>query len=200
MSLSDVEVANFALGHLGVANLVTTMLQRSPEARACKRFYTRARDTVQSRYPWKNGLKLVALALLPDNDWATEFLYAYRLPADCKWFRRISLGTDNVSPPPPFRIVSDDDGEIVLTNVVDAVAEYSVLVEDPSKWTDEQVNATSYKLAALMARTFDEDNASATRKDMEQQYEIELSRAHAKDLNQEEPPEHPKSEFETCRN
>lgn len=199
MSVSPVVVANLALGNLGVAKSITTLTERSSEARACNRFYERARDTTQSRYPWKNGLKMVALAALADNAWSDEFLYAYRMPADCKWFRRIASGIANTEKGPSFRIVSDDDGEVILTDTLDAYAEYSVLVEDPAKWSDEQINATAFKLSAMMARTFDEDNASATRKDMEQQYELELSRAAAKDLNQEEPPDPPKSEFETSR-
>lgn len=199
MSMSDVEVANLALGHLGVSKTITSLTERNTEARTCNRFWLRARDTVQSRYPWKNGLRRATLALLVDNEWEDEFLYAYRLPTDCKWFRRIVTGTGHVAKGAVFRIVSDAAGQVILTDTEEAVAEYSVLVDDPSQWTDEQVNATSYKLSALMARTFDEDNASSTRKDMEQQYEIELSRAAAKDLNQEEPPENPKSEFETCR-
>lgn len=198
--VSPVEVANFSLGHLGVAKTITSLTEKSSEARACLRFYDRARDTTQSRYPWKNGLKKVALALLPSNDWEDEYLFAYRMPADSKWFRCIRIpGASNATKPPPHRIVSDATGEVILTSIEEAIAEYSVLVEDPAKWTDEQINATSYQLAALMAKTFDEDNSSATRKEMLQLYEIELSRAHAKDLNQEEPPEPPKSEFETGR-
>lgn len=199
MTISPAQIGNLALGHLGVARVIASLTDRNTEARTCNRFYERARDTAQSRYAWKNGLKFVALALLPDNPWSDEWLYPYRMPADCKWFRRISLGVGDAANQPPHKIVSDDTGEVILTNVLNAKAEYSVLVEDPALWTDEQVNATSYKLAALMARTFDEDNASSTRKEMEQQYEIELSRAHAKDLNQQQPPENPKSEFETCR-
>src|SRR6185369_14845102 len=168
MSVSPVEVANLSLGHLGIARTITSLTEKSSEARACNRFFNRARDTAQSRYPWKNGLRRAALALLPSNDWDDEFLYAYRPPSDCKWFRRIITGgTDNQAKGPTFRIVGDDDGEIILTKQANAVGEYSVLVSDPAKWTDEQINATSYKLAALMARTFDEDNASATRKEME---------------------------------
>ncbi len=198
-SLSKPEVANIALGHLGIAKTITSLTERSSEARACNRFFALASETAQSRYPWKNGLKRVSLASIVDNDWEDEFPYAYRIPADCKWFRRIIIGVGNVAKGPAFRIVSDSTGEVVLTSVAEAVAEYSIFIDDPAKWTIEQVNATAFKLAALMARTFDEDNASATRKDMEQQYEIEISRAAAKDLNQEEPPDPPKSELETCR-
>ncbi len=198
-SLSPVDIANLALGHIGVAKTISSLTERSSEARACNRFYERARDTAQSRYPWKNGLRRVALALMTVNPWSDEFLYAYRMPTDCKWFRWIYIGQKSTDAPPPHREVSDDAGQVIITDIQNAVAEYSVLIEDPSLWTDEQIDATSYKLAALMARTFDEDNSSATRKEMEQLYEIELSRAAAKDLNQEEPPENPKSEFETCR-
>lgn len=198
--LSSVEISNLALGHLGVAKTITSLDERSSEARACKRFYTLARDTTQSRYPWKNGLRRVALAVLPDNAWVDEFPFAYRAPSDAKWFRGIRIpGAATGSKPPPHLVVSDTTGQVVVTAIENAIGEYSVLVEEPAKWTDEQVNATAYKLAALMARTFDEDNASAVKREMEQYFEVEISRAEAKDLNTDEPPDPPKSEFETCR-
>lgn len=200
MPTTTITIANLALGHLGISKDISSFGERSSEAKACNRFYERARDAAQSRYPWKVGLRRVTLDLLPDNDWEDEFLYAYRLPDDCKWFRWLYIGQKSTDPAPPHRLVSDDDGQVIITDVADAVAEYSLLVEDPALWSTEQIDATSYKLAALMARTFDEDNASATRKEMEQLYEIELSRAAAKDLNNEQPPDQPKSEFETCRN
>lgn len=197
--IADADVANLALGHLGVGRSIASLNDRSTEARTCNRFYEHARDYAQERYPWKNGLRRVSLALLPENDWDDQFLYAYRIPDDCVWFRRIITGVTNVDAQPSYRIVSDDVGQIVLTDVQNAIAEYSVHVTDPSQWSQAQVAATSYKLAALMVRTFCEDNVDSTRKEMEQLYEIEISRAQALDLNQEEPRDQPPSEFESSR-
>jgi TorA maturation chaperone TorD len=199
-AVTEVTIGNLALGHLGIGHQIAALTERSKEARTVRRFYERSRNQIQSMYAWPNGTRRVTLAELDDNDWSDEFGHAYRMPDECEWFRSLFIGQTASDAPPPYRIVSDDDGEVIITDVVDAVAEISVLVEDPALWTEEQIMATSYQLAALMARTFDEDNASALKKEMESEAAVWISRAAAKDLNQQNPPEPPKSEFETCRN
>ena len=159
MATSETEIANLALGHLGqsveISNLQTT---RTPEAIALRTIYDTTRRSTLRDFAWPFAHKIAALGLVTtygvDADHPTsEYKYAYRFPSDCLQIRKLQSGVnpDNRQSRIPFKISRDATGGLLLTNLEDAIAEYTIDIEEVEKYTDDFVLAFSLRLAMYAA-------------------------------------------------
>lgn len=155
MSSSNTQtvIANMALGHLGngqeIANLDT---ERTQEAIAMRRFYATARDEMLREFPWPFATGRATLGLVeedPNDEWA----FSYRYPSDCVKARRIvgSLRNETRQSRVPYKIEQDATGILLLTDMEDAILEYTVREEDASLYPPDFVMALSLRLAAYTA-------------------------------------------------
>lgn len=144
---------NLALSHLGVANSIGNVLtEKSAEAAACRTFFQPALDEALRDFPNPSLIVIKDLALVaanPNDEWG----YSYRYPSDCSKAIRIPSGVRNdcretrVS----YRIIKDDTGRLILTDKQNAMLEYAVNSDDPSKWAPDFLMAYSLLLAFYIA-------------------------------------------------
>lgn len=79
--MSDTDIANLALGRLGVGQMITSISEQSTPGRLCNRFYHQCRREVLQSFPWGHALFSVALAAEADQDYP-GWTYVYGYPAN----------------------------------------------------------------------------------------------------------------------
>lgn len=160
MAVSEVQICNLALGHLGRAATIQAIRppDGSAEADDAAQFYDQARDEVTERHAWPWAARRANLALLATNP-VTSWTYAYALPN--KFLKTLAVylpGEIDDTNMQPFTVESANDGSAVLyTNVSAAVIKYIVSVSDTSKFTPMFVTAFSWLLAHYMAGPITKD-------------------------------------------
>lgn len=148
------KVVNMALGRIGVNKpIVTLATEASPEAEQVRLVYDLALQATLRDRAWPFATRYATLTLLagtattPANgDWQ----YAYRLPDDALYARRLVTGRGTaVDPtPPPFRLGTG----VLFTNEVGAKLEYTARVACPARITDATfLNAWAWRLAHELA-------------------------------------------------
>ena len=150
--ISDVQIANMALSHLGERPVITALFPPDPSkfAADASTMYPIARDVVLVAHDWDFARRRVALAAVTNDVDSWEF--AYELPNDCLKPRAV-LDTGSADDYPNtgkgYNFVVD--GSTVRTNVDDAVLVYTARVESTGTYTVEMAVALSYYLAHLLA-------------------------------------------------
>lgn len=158
--ISAVRVANMALSHTGSDNVIESLTEDSVEAKQCKLWYDFARQMTLRGHNWSFARKRQALSehsQEPPDDWSNRYQY----PADCLVMRQLvnpaGPDADNV----PFSVQVDDTGEAmcILTNLEEAVGEYTFDLTKASLFSPHFILAMSYNLASLInpALTGDKD-------------------------------------------
>lgn len=105
---SPIEIMNQALYHLGSANTISKIDERSAEAEACRLFYWKCvRETMQA-FPYTFGTTFKKLQLLMSpavNQYGTvgqqptpEYQYAYQYPVDCLHIHRLFSAPNPMEP------------------------------------------------------------------------------------------------------
>jgi len=207
MATSETEIANLALGHLGqsveISNLQTT---RTPEAIALRTIYDTMRRSTLRDFAWPFAHKIAALGLVTtygvDDDHPTsEYKYAYRFPSDCLQIRKLQSGVnpDNRQSRIPFKISRDATGGLLLTNLEDAIAEYTIDIEEVEKYTDDFVLAFSLRLAMYAAPKICGEDPFGMGKRAANMYRYEIENAKNNAFNGEQEEENPSSELERSR-
>lgn len=163
---TQLDICNMALRHIAstggqIANLAT---ERSKEAQACRLFYPQVRDEVLRDFPWPFATRITPLALV-EEDPTSEWLFAYRYPANCASFRRLltpsSLAMSFFNAPVVrypmrnarlrFRISRDDVGKLIYSNEDAPYGEWTEQLDNPEDYSADFVAAVSWKLAAYIA-------------------------------------------------
>jgi hypothetical protein len=157
---AEVDVVNMALGHLKCRK-ISSMSENSVEAVEANKWYEPARrETLRGNaWPFATVIKLMALSSDyptqgPNNLYAARWVYAYTAPANAVAVWRVyNEATIDKSKSENFRQIYDDTNNqlIVLTNTVDAYAEYTFDLSDTTLWSADFIMAFSYVLAARMA-------------------------------------------------
>lgn len=151
MALSDVQICNMALGHVGHTKFIESLSGRSNEASVLNMFYEDARDFTLESYPWPEATKYITLGLVsedPNDDWD----YMYQYPDDCVFARRIVTSLGRTDPnPPPFITGYSEDGRVIYTDEENAVLEYTMRLEDAGLFRPTLGQAISWYLGFLIA-------------------------------------------------
>lgn len=147
---STVDICNLALSHLGNKAQVVSIspVDGSVEADYCARFFSIARDEVLEMNDWTFARTRIALSQLSTNP-STVWQYAYSRPADCITPRRMMTGDATLHE--DDSVDFDQEGDVLLTNLQNAILVYTRPVEDPTRFSPGFVTALSYKLAAYLA-------------------------------------------------
>lgn len=209
-----VGICNLALSHLAIAKEIQDLVaEKSAEALACRRFYYQSRDEVLADFPWPFATAFANPALVagPTPPATMEWAYSYRVPDDCLRVRRILSGdrNDTRDTRVPYRLTQDSSGLLILTDVVPYAAtattvaqpqiEYTVLVEDPSRFSADFAQALSYLLAWYLAPRLTAGDKFNLGKQARQAYEWAIGRARDNAVNAEQPDPLPESEFISAR-
>jgi hypothetical protein len=159
------KVVNLALSYLGVTQQVVELgTEQSREAMSARLHYTSDVDEVLRAWTWAfarryaSTLTLVAgTATVPAND---DWQYAYRVPNNCLFARRIvdPALKRKVGPAIPFDRGADDAGELIYTDRADPTLEYTARVPCPASARDPIfVKALAYRLASSLAQPLGRD-------------------------------------------
>lgn len=193
---TSTDIANLALSHLGqgvqIADLDT---ENSPEAKACRQFYTQARQQTLRDFEWPVATKIAALGLVtedPNDEWA----YSYEYPSDCLEMRRILSGTRNDSRQSkiPYRVVYGTAGAEIYTDRYQAEAEYTVDVTETGRLPGDLIMAMSFRLASYIAPRVTKGDPFKLSLKCLQMYQLEITKAQANAIKDEQPEQVPDAE------
>ena len=165
---SEVDICNIALSHLGDTSTVASLdpPEGSAQSEHCARFYPIARDSLLEMHTWSFATKRVQLAQL-GSGWP-EWDFAYAAPADMvnivavlppgatDDYSQVPIGapagTGGVYVPVPFACETNEAGAYVIyTDQDDAVARYTALVTDTTRFSPLFVTTLSWHLASMLA-------------------------------------------------
>lgn len=168
MALTDVDICNLALSHIGQGAITlaeyTGGLNES--ARHLKTIYDSSRDNVLRMKDWRFASVKEALVVTADNipGWA----YIYTHPAKCLHINKIFYDVESQNPDPiEFEVIfiigvaPAVDRKVIATNYDDAYIDYVYQVTDPALFDTSFVTAFSYFLAAQIAKPLANDNKMA---------------------------------------
>jgi hypothetical protein len=215
------DVANLAVSHCGVSKQIGNVVtERSLAAQMCRQFIDIARQYTLRQATWAFARKQIAPSLITQNP-TPEWQYAYSYPTDAlrisrfmSWRLRndtrqsrieyvvmqpVSPNLSTATPPPTS--YSQTTGLWIYTdwpgpqNVLPAVIEYIFDNSNISQWTPDFIIALSYRLASLIVPTLTSGDPYQYKKGIDEQFMKEIARAEAFNLNEDQRPEEPQSEF-----
>jgi hypothetical protein len=207
MPVSDIDICNMALGHLGrSAAKIQSFAEKSVEARVCSLWYDPSRREVLEAQDWSFARKRLTLALHSDaapDEWA----YRYQTPSDSlairsfwnpfsnSWVMASAFGNfwpgfaGALSDAIPYELEASLDGQevTILTNLTGAIIRYTWDNPLVQMFSPLFVHALSHYMAAKMAL---EVTGKAAFEDKETKaFQIAMRAASASDANQHvEPP------------
>lgn len=203
MAAADTEIANLALGHLGVAKQIANVeTENSQEARAINLFYQTALQKVLRDFSWPFATRYVKLALVTECP-TPEWRFAYRVPPQCLEARRIlhpGWGRkDSAYTRVRFRIAGSDQGELLYTDMRHAELEYTFNEQNVSYYPPDFVMAFSLLLAALAAPRLTAGDPFKLGGKCMDAYMEEITKAQSSGANEEAVDRPPESEFILAR-
>jgi hypothetical protein len=144
MPASDTDIANDALGRLGIPPIMS-LDDNAKQAQYAKRFFDQTRDEVLAMHSWNFSIRRAALSQLatpPLYEWA----FAYQLPTDC--IRIVQLNNYDPARALEFYVV---EGGQLHTDAPSAEIRYISRVTDPTLYPPVFAEALSIKLAAKLS-------------------------------------------------
>jgi hypothetical protein len=136
-AVASIKVANIALAHIGVSKQILLSAEQTAEAVQMRLHFQDDVEATLRDFPWPFATRYALLVLIAgtpaipvNGDWT----YAYRLPTDHLFSRRIvqpGAGRRFDPDPPPFRLGSDATGPLLYTDAVDAELEYTARLVCP---------------------------------------------------------------------
>ena len=147
---TDVDICNLALASLGI-NEIAALGTATTEERICSRFYVQTRDAYLSEHDWSfvtKSLALTEIDPLPDDYGRYSFGYGY--PSDCLKAQKIRDGETSNHYPfiiKDYVIAGPSDAKIILTDLEDAILEYTVALTDTTLFSPAFIEGLSMKIA-----------------------------------------------------
>ena len=199
--LSSTDIANMALGHLGVGKQISNIeTEKSEDARSCKQFFNTTIQSMLRDFPWPFATVIQSLELVetdPNDEWG----YSYRYPSNCLNVKRILSGSRNDTRlnRVPYKIVNDSSGQLILTDMTDAQIEFTKNIDATSHYPVDFSLAVSFRLAAYIAPRMTAGDPFKMGERAMKMYDYELRKAQSNAANEEQPDELPNSEFIEAR-
>lgn len=190
------EIMNLALNHLGISKKIVSETERSAEANAMSDLYNTSRDKTLADFPWPFATAFINLSLVL-TDPTTEWSFSYRYPSDCLAMRKILSGVrnDDRQTRVPFKIGLDAQGILIYTDAVTAVAEYTMITDDVTRYPADFKMALSFLLAFYAAPRLTQGDPFKLGQRAFQMYGMEIRGAQSTSANEEAVDPYPESEF-----
>lgn len=196
------KIANFALAHLNISDRIANIeLDKSVEAQLCREFYTLTIDNTLRDHDWPFATVLGEALALVQTSPNTEWGYSYRYPTNCHKFRRILSGirNDTQDSKVPHKFGRDNEGQLIFTDKVDALCEYTFKEKDPNRYPPDFILAASFQLAFLIAPTVTGGDPFKLGQRAFNSYLLKTSTAEKNASNEETKDRDPESEFMRAR-
>lgn len=153
--MSDVDICNLGLSHIGDPGLITSIAppDGSRQAALCARFYPIARKVILEANDWSFNTVRDTLTLLSSDNDVGAWIYRYLRPAGALRVSKVLLAsTRSYEPSEPFITEMNSAGEVtILTNVEEATVVYTVDQIDTSKYIPSFVTAFSFLMSSYLA-------------------------------------------------
>lgn len=185
--MSEINIWNLALGHLGDRANVVDPLERSRQAELCRMFYPMTRRSVLEVHDW--GFATRAKLLTPSgyDPAVLGWSYAFSAPADA--YKIVSLGSvyRGQIQKADYQHIADDAGDpVLLTENPTPTCLYLVDVEDVARYTPLFTEAVSWLLASHLAGPLiTGDSGRAESRRLLEEFRATAARAAASDANQQ---------------
>ena len=189
---TQVDVCNWALARIAVTRTISALDETSQEASTCSLWLDQIIDLVLRDHPWPFARRDVVLALVEEQP-TPEWLFSYRMPADCLRVRRIIDGKRPNLPTYPMQIAGDDAGSLIYCDAEDAALSYTARVTDASRWPPDFADALAWRLAAEIAGPLAQSAAIADR--AMRGYYAAVSKALSTALSEEQPDQPAEAEW-----
>lgn len=211
MVSSNTEIANLALGCLGISRPIANMdTERSTEAQMCRTFYETVLEDLINEIPWSHCKKFAKMQLVagsPSAPATSEWTYAYRYPPDCLQFIRIvssRLNNDTRQSRVPYTLAADDVGLLIYTNwptssLITPQCQYTFKNMNVAMFPPSFVMAFSCALAMWIAPGVTAGDPTNLAAKVKIEYDKAIANAESANLNEEQRPEDPQSEFIRAR-
>lgn len=190
--ISKLQVWNMALGYIGTRTIAGET-ERTPEAIQCNLYWDTSRRTALRSYPWRWAQRRAQLAQVPMPElYKNEWDCAYTLPDKFLRLHRVS-SMGNPTYKPKWLLVAKDDGTpLILSNVENAIADFTADVTDISRWDDAFIKTMSLRLACDIAVALLKNNTGKIQ-ELEQRYQASMPAAKDANTNDNNPPVRPDS-------
>lgn len=223
---TNTQVANLAIAACGISKPIADLVtDRSLAAQMCRTFYDVARRIAIRDVPWSWARRQVNPSLVA-NQPTPEWLYAYQYPQDAIQLTRFMswrLNNDTrqsripytiMQPTPaalstltPLPTYSGVNGLWIFTNWPGAnasaglptIIEYLFDNQNVAQWTDDFIAAFAYQLAVFIVPTVTSGDPYGNLQKIMTLYTSCIARARASNLNEEQRPQEPQSEFIRAR-
>lgn len=184
-----------ALDHLGQSAKIASIASPTSEHElVAARWFPKVTRIVLAAHKWHFNYRKSLLVIHNVNDddagLNNEWIYAYNRPTSMiRLWEILPEGAPKNRPSEDFELYSKiETGSIVkliLTNLEDAYANYSIDLQDPAEWSDSVEVAVSYLLAMKMANPIIKGKAGLVISDkMQEKYVAALANAASKNKNQ----------------
>jgi hypothetical protein len=153
MAISQVEIVNMGLSHIGV-KAITSMTESSEPARRASLVYEICRDAVLRAAFWNFATKIEALAEISGES-VPGWTYLYAYPSRALFIRKLFDDTGSTNPTAcEFKEVLTPTTNVkaLASNVSPAYVEYTKQEVDPTLYDTAFIESFSYKLAAVLAQ------------------------------------------------
>jgi hypothetical protein len=152
-NLSNLDIANLGLSHLGEDGGVEDFNEKSTPARQAKLWYNPCRRETLEKFDWSFARKRQALALHGEAPPEGVWNFRYQYPVDAIAPRYIVNPAGTQADPVPFMVeIAPANGtRSILTDIQDAILVYTFDCEDASAFSPSFATALSYCLAWRMS-------------------------------------------------
>lgn len=210
--LTDTEIANLGLSRAGSKKRISSLDDQTSDAKLVNSLYNFKRDQLLRMFPWNFSERAVALAEV-SGDAMIGWTCQYRYPADCayarvvcdemgarqKWYEIVpgQIPVQWLQSRIPFKVSSDDNGRLILTDLPEAYLLYSAKIEDTSLFDEAFTSVLAWWLAMdLIVPMHGSDRNKVI---TEQGFIRELSQAFSLSANEGVPDARPESPSITAR-
>jgi hypothetical protein len=200
MAITAVEICNLAISNLGTGKEIASIDENSAEANACRRYYATALEETLRGYAWPFANKVNALQLVEENP-TEEWGFSYGYPVDCLQAIRIVSGNRNeaLQDRIEYKVTNGESSQLIFTDQDNAILEYTIKVEDPSRFPSDFKMALSFLLSVYIAPRLTKGDPYKMGDKMMRMFDYWISKAATAAYNEEQPPENPESAFVRAR-
>ena len=151
-AISDVQICNMGLSHIGAKGSIESLDEASREAQISKLWYDYSRLQTLEDFNWPFARKRQTLGLL-DEAAPAEWSYRYAYPSDCVKARWIVNPVGKEADAIAFTVeaVSDGSARCILSDLESAELIYTFDQLDPGMFSSKFVDALSYRVASNIA-------------------------------------------------
>jgi len=188
--LDKLDIANLALGKLGVSLAIADYTENSVQAKIIRRHFRMTLDTLLEKHPWNFATKFSALSLVSE-DAKEQYRYLYSLPSDCLVLQEIaeenkfSLVEQYEDQKYRWQELYTTGSVRVRSNVPDAFGKYTVRLDEDKSFPNYFGRALAAMLAMDIAPSLITNNFPKVKRELVNDLTAEVNEGIAQDMSRQ---------------